>query len=89
MSDRGFLFLFSAAMILGALASVAWLVSTGQALTLDGLFLICTALVLAAGFAVYLIYLLRRAAEAPKPVPAAAKAAASAPGKQTPAQAEG
>jgi len=61
MSDRGFLFLFSVLMILAGGATAAWLVATGQAATVDGLFLALTALLLAAGFAMFLIYLIRRA----------------------------
>ena len=82
MSDRGFLFLFSVLMIAAGAASVAYLVATGQVATMDGLFLTLTALVLAAGFALYLIFLIRRAMETAKPAvlapapPAAAKTAA-------------
>jgi hypothetical protein len=35
--------------------------------TVDGLFLALTALLLAAGFALYLVYSIRRAMEPPKP----------------------
>jgi hypothetical protein len=77
MSDRGFLFLFSVLMIAAGGATVAYLIATGQALTLDGLFLTLTALLLAAGFAMYLVYMIRRAMEQAKPAPAA-KTAASA-----------
>jgi hypothetical protein len=59
MSDRGFLFLFSVVMIVAGLAAAAYLVATGQAITMDGLFLTLTALVLAAGFGLYLRYLIR------------------------------
>jgi hypothetical protein len=76
MSDRGFLFLFSVLMIVVGAATVAYLIATGQALTLDGLFLMLTALILGAGFAIYLIYMVRRAMEQTKPA-AAAKTAAS------------
>jgi TRAP-type C4-dicarboxylate transport system permease small subunit len=86
MSDRGFLFLFSVLMIALAAAAVAYLAATGQVTTMDGLFLTLTALLLAAGFAIYLIYLIRRAMETAKPAaqtpPAVAGAAAeSAPVK--------
>ena len=77
MSDRGFLFLFSVLMIIASAATVAYLVATGQALTMDGLFLALTALLLAAGFGLYLIYMIRRAMEQTKPAPAA-KTATSA-----------
>ena len=85
MSDRGFLFLFSILMIAVGAATVAYLIATGQALTLDGLFLTLTALILAAGFGLYLIYMIRRAMEPAKPaVPAAKPAAATAPAKGCP-----
>ena len=42
MSDRGFLFLFSVLMIVAGVATVAYLVATGQAGTVDGLFLTLT-----------------------------------------------
>ena len=87
MSDRGFLFLFSVLMIAAGAATVAYLVATGQALTLDGLFLTLTALILAAGFAIYLIYMIRRALEAVKPAaPATKTAPATSPAKAAPAQ---
>lgn len=81
MSDRGFLFLFSVLTIVAGAATVAYLVATGQALTLDGLFLTLTALLMAVGFAMYLIYMIRRAMEPAKPAAPAAKAAASSPAK--------
>jgi hypothetical protein len=87
MSDRGFLFLFSVLMIVVAAATIAYLVATGQALTLDGLFVELTALLLAVGFGMYLVYLIRRAMEPAKPaVPAAKPAAAPAPAKAAPVQ---
>jgi hypothetical protein len=87
MSDRGFLFLFSLAMIALGVAATGYLIATGQALTLDGLFLILTALLFAAGFALYLAYMVRRAMEVPKAPAAAAKAAAQTASK--PAAVEG
>jgi hypothetical protein len=79
MSDRGFLFLFSVLMILAGLGSAAYLVATGQAGTVDGLFLVLTALLIAVTFAIYLKYMIGRAMEAAKgPAPAAAKPAAAA-----------
>jgi hypothetical protein len=83
MSDRGFLFLFSILMILGGLGAAAWLILTGQAGTVDGLFLLLTALLTAVVFGMYVIYVIHRAmeaaAEAAKP---AVKAAAPAPAKK-------
>jgi hypothetical protein len=84
MSDRGFLFLFSVLMMVAGAAAVAYLAATGQVATMDGLFLTLTALVLAAGFALYLIYQIRRAMETAKPAaqtPQAAGAAAKSAAK--------
>jgi uncharacterized membrane-anchored protein len=89
MSDRGFLFLFSVLVIVAGVAAAAYLVATGQAATVDGLFLALTALLLAAGFAMYLIYMIRRAMEAAKPkpaTPAPKTAAASSAAKPTAVQ---
>ncbi len=87
MSDRGLLFLFSVLMILAGLASAAYLFATGQAGTVDGLFLTLTALLFAACFALYLIYMIRRAMEAVKPAaPATKTAPAASPAKAAPAQ---
>ena len=82
MSDRGFLFLFSLLMIAAGVASVGYLVATGQAGTVDGLFLTLTALLLTVCFALYVIYVIRRAMEAAKPK----TAATPSPAKAAPAQ---
>ena len=86
MSDRGYLFLFSVLMIVGGIAAAGWLVVSGQALTVDGLFLVLTALLIALVFGLYLVFLIRRAMESSKPAAApaakavpAAKAAKPAP----------
>ena len=87
MSDRGFLFLFSIFMIAVGAATVAYLLATGQALTVDGRFLPLTALILAAGFGLFLFYMIRRAMEPAKPaVPAAKPATTTAPAKAAPVQ---
>ena len=86
MSDRGFLFLFSVLMIGAGGAAVAYLVATGQAGTVDGLFLTLTALLLAVCFAMYLSYMIRRAMEPAKPAAPAPKTAASAAAKPAPVQ---
>ncbi len=80
MSDRGFLFLFSILMILGGLGSAVWLILTGQALTVDGLFLTLVSLLVAVVFGMYAAYMIRRAMEAQAPAekPAAKQAAATA-----------
>jgi TRAP-type C4-dicarboxylate transport system permease small subunit len=87
MSDRGFSFLFSVLMMFAGAAAVAYLAATGQMATMDGLFLTLTALVLAAGFAIYLIYLIRRAMETAKPAAQTPQTAAGAAAK--PAAAKG
>ena len=76
MSDRGFLFLFSVFMIVASLGAAVWLGITGQALTVDGLFLVLTALLTALVFLLYVVYVIRRAME-PPPKPAPVKAAAA------------
>ena len=77
MSDRGLLFLFSIVMIASGLGSAAWLAASGQANTVDGLFLVLTALVVAAAFALYALFVIRRAMQ-PAAKPSAKAAAASA-----------
>ncbi len=80
MSDRGILFLFSLFMVLAGLAAAGWLLATGQAGTVDGLFLLLTSLLTAAVFALYSVFLLRRAMEeaAARKAPQTAKAGAAA-----------
>jgi membrane protein DedA with SNARE-associated domain len=87
MSDRGFLFLFSIVMIVGGIASAGYLVVSGQAATVDGLFLVLTALLTAAVFGLYVKYMIGRALEETTPKPQPAKAPAKeAPAKTAPAQ---
>lgn len=65
-------------MILASLGTAVWLGVTGQALTVDGLFLVLTALITALVFLLYVIFAIRRAMEPPaKPVTAKAAAAKS------------
>jgi predicted membrane protein len=78
MSDRGFLFLFSIFMILAGLGAAAWLAVTGQALTVDGLFLVLTALLVALIFSLYVLFVIRSEMAAAKPATAKAKAGAPA-----------
>ena len=87
MSDRGFLFLFSILMIIGCLATTGWLFATGQAATVDGLFLMCTALLIALCFLLYVIFLIRRAMESSAAPAKPAKAGAAAAAKPAPATA--
>ena len=77
MSDRGFCFLFSCAVILASLGASVWLIATGQAATVDDLFLLLTSLTIAAAFALYVMYMIRRAME-PTEQPAAKPAKAAA-----------
>jgi hypothetical protein len=76
MSDRAALFLFSIFMIVVSLGAAVWLLATGQAGTVDGLFLLLTALLSAAVFALYVKFVIGRAMEAPKPASASAAKAA-------------
>jgi len=88
MSDRGFLFLFSIFMIIAGVGSAVWLFATGQAGTVDGLFLVLTALLTAAVFALYVVWAIKRAmAAVAAPAAAAAKSAAAPAAKRTPAPA--
>jgi ABC-type Na+ efflux pump permease subunit len=87
MSDRGFLFLFSIVMIVAGLGAAVWLFATGQAGTVDGLFLLLTALLIVFVFVLYVAYVIRRAMEAvTPPTPQTAKAGVPAT-KRTPAPA--
>lgn len=75
MSDRGFLFLFSVSMIVAGLGAAAYLAATGQAGTVDGLFLVLAALLAALVFALYLVFAIRRAMAAPHAATRTAKPA--------------
>ena len=57
------MFLFSILMIVAGLVAAGWLLATGQAGTVDGLFLFLTALLLALCFALYALFVVRRALE--------------------------
>ena len=79
MSDKAILFLFSTVAVIASLGAAGWLVASGQAGSVDGLFLLLTCLVVALAFALYLAFLIRGAMK-PVAAPApAAKAAAKAP----------
>jgi hypothetical protein len=71
MSDRALLFLFSLFMVIASLAASAWLVVSGQAGSVDGLFLLLYCLLGAAAFALYLMFLINRAKESLTPAPTA------------------
>lgn len=81
MSDRGICFAFSCLVILVSLCAAGWLVVTGQAGYVDGLFLLLTCLLIAAAFGLYVMFMIRRAME-PVEVPAAKPAAKAAPAAQ-------
>jgi hypothetical protein len=84
MSDRGALFLFSLFMIVASLGAAVWLFATGQAGTVDGLFLVLTALLSAAVFGLYVKFVVGRALEAQaKAAAQAAKSAAPKPEAKT------
>jgi hypothetical protein len=83
MSDRGFCFSFSCLVILASLCAAVWLFVTGQAASVDGLFLLLTCLLIALAFALYVMFMIRRAME-PVGAPAAKPAKATAPSKPAP-----
>jgi hypothetical protein len=84
MSDRGFCFSFSCLVILASLCASVWLVVTGQAAYVDGLFLLLTCLLVAAAFGLYVMFMIHRAME-PVETPAAKPAKApAAPPKTAP-----
>jgi len=85
MTDRGFCFLFSCAVILASLGATGWMIATGQAATVDGLFLLLMCLTVAAAFALYVMYMIHRAMEpTEKPAAKPAKAATPTPAKTAP-----
>jgi hypothetical protein len=85
MSDRGFCFSFSCLVILASLCASVWLVVTGQAAYVDGLFLLLTCLLVAAAFGLYVMFMIHRAMEpADRPAAKPAKAAAPAQPKAAP-----
>lgn len=91
MSDRAILFLFSVVVEIASLAAAGWLLASGQAGSVDGLFLLLTCLLVALAFGLYLAFMIKRALEpppAPAPQPVKASAAASAPSKPAPAPAK-
>ncbi|MBI3472307.1 MAG: hypothetical protein HY013_13210 [Candidatus Solibacter usitatus] len=88
MSDRGVLFLFSLVMIAASLAACGGLILTGQAATVDGLFLLLTCGLVALAFALYLWFMVGQAmtpSGTPKAAPAAKAAAKPAPAAAKPA----
>jgi heme A synthase len=78
MTDRGILFLFSLLTVVVSVAASGWLVVSGQAATVDGLFLLLTCLLVALAFALYLMFMINRAKESLQPAAQPAKPAAPA-----------
>ena len=84
MSDRAFCFLFSCVVILASLGATGWLVITGQAATVDGLFLALMGVRMASAFGLYVMFMIRRAMESlQQPAAKPAKAPAAAPPAKT------
>ena len=81
MSDRAILFLFSVVVVIASLGAAGWLLATGQAGTVDGLFLLLTCLLIALAFALFIAFMIRRAMEA-APAPKATAAAKTTPAAQ-------
>jgi hypothetical protein len=73
MSDRGLLFLFGLVMIVASLAACGGLIVTGQAATVDGLFLLLTCGAVALAFALYLWFMIGQAQQPQEPAKPAAK----------------
>jgi hypothetical protein len=89
MSDRAALFLISAVLVVVSLGAAVWLVATGQALSLDGLFLLASCLVLALAFGLYIWSVIRQAMlELKESSAAKTQAAAAAAPKPAPVEVE-
>jgi predicted lipid-binding transport protein (Tim44 family) len=90
VSDRALLFLFSIVVLIGSLAAAGWLLVSGQAGSVDGLFLLLTCLLVALAFALYIGFVIGQARQqtaAPVAQPAKASAAPPAQAKPAPAPA--
>lgn len=75
MSDRGMMFVMSVIVLLGSLGCAGWLIVSGQASSVDGLFLLLTCGLIALAFALYLVFLISTALEELQPPPPAKKGA--------------
>lgn len=64
-------------MVIVGLAAAGWLIVSGQAGYVDGLFLLLTCLLVAAAFGLYLMFMINRAKESLQPAPAGKPAAAA------------
>ena len=80
MLERVGVFLFSLLMVVGSLGVAVWLIATGQAVGVDGLFLILVCLVFALIFAICVFLLIKSGME-PAKAPTAAKPAPTAQSK--------
>ncbi len=78
MLERVAVFLFLVLVVLGSLGGVGWLLATGQAASVEGIFLVLTALVLALVCGVAIYVMIRGAMEAAQPAAAPAKPAVTA-----------
>jgi hypothetical protein len=87
VSDRAILFLFSVVVEIASLGAAGWLLASGQAGSVDGLFLLLTCLLIALAFGLYLAFMIRRAMEPAPPAPQPAKSAAPPPAQSKPAPA--
>jgi len=79
MTDRALLFFFSLLMIVVSLGAAGWLLVSGQAATVDGLFLLLTCGLVALAFALYILFMINRAKESLQPAAQPAKGASPAP----------
>jgi hypothetical protein len=84
MSDRAFAFIFSVLVIVAALGACGWLLVSGQAATVDGLFLLLYCGLVAMAFALYVMFLIHRALESLAPPPSVKPAAKASPAAQKP-----
>jgi cytoskeletal protein RodZ len=88
VSDRAILFLFSVVVEIVSLAAAGWMLVTGQAGSVDGLFLLLTCLLVALAFALYLGFVIRQAMQqAAAPSAQTARASAATPAQSKPAPA--
>ncbi|MGA2136669.1 MAG: hypothetical protein ABSH50_30635 [Bryobacteraceae bacterium] len=86
MSDRALLFLFSIVVVIGGLGAAVWLLVSGQAGSMDGLFLLLTCLLVVLAFGLYIGFVIGQARlQAAAPVAQTAKTSAGAPGQAKPA----
>lgn len=76
------MFVFSVLMVVASLGAAGWLLATGQASSVDGLFLLLASLLLGLSFSLYLVFLIRRAmASLAEPAPPKAQTAPAASAK--------